>query len=92
MLLLAVGAVCICSLVGVRYLQGVRVFYAAMGFTTIGMLACQTPIEAGMLFVAQLAVLAANRETILRSVKPRALSSADVAHMSRILLARRALS
>lgn len=71
---------------GVRCLQGVRIFYATMLFTTIGMLACETPTEASMLVVAQLVVLVANREMILRSVKPRALSRADVARMGRALV------
>ena len=86
MLFVAIVAIaCIGSRVSVRCLQGVRVFYATMLVTTMGMIACRTPSQASMLFVAQVVVLVANRNAILRSIKPGPLACEHVLHMRRAL-------
>jgi hypothetical protein len=69
----------------VRFLQGVRVFYATMLFTTMGMIACRTPSQASVLFVAQVVVIVANRDAILRSIKPGPLAREHVLRMHRVL-------
>ena len=80
-----IAVACICSRVSVRCLQGVRVFYATMLFTTIGMIACRTPSQASMIFMAQILVIVANRNAILRSFKPSPLAIEHVLRMRRVL-------
>lgn len=76
---------CIGSRVSVRCFRGVRIFYATMLVTTMGMIACRTPSHASMVLVAQVVVLVANRNVILRSIKPGPLAREHELQMRRAL-------